>query len=103
MPEAKLIRSLCAFSDDEQQATLQRAQDAAAQLSRKRDKNQAKADQRKPVWEDPDDDTKEVEIARRNRLRKLRENEDEMKVSGAVMPLILVQFFMGVISQDVAV
>lgn len=36
----------------------------------------------RPVWEDPDDETLEVDIAAVNRLRKLRASESEVILSG---------------------
>ena len=37
---------------------------------------------RRPAWEDPDDGEVSVEVASKNRLRKLREREDEAVLSG---------------------
>lgn len=37
---------------------------------------------RRPAWEDPDDEMEEVDIAGRDRLRKLRQAEDETTVTG---------------------
>jgi U3 small nucleolar RNA-associated protein 18 len=41
------------------------------------------AEGRRPVWEDPDDATATVNVASRNRLRKLRQTEGEAVLSGA--------------------
>jgi hypothetical protein len=38
---------------------------------------------RRPVWEDPDDASQAVNVAGRNRLRKLRRSEDESVLTGA--------------------
>lgn len=42
----------------------------------------APAAQRRPVWEDEEDETVEVNIAGRNRLRKLRQTEEETVLTG---------------------
>ncbi len=41
---------------------------------------------RRPVWEDPDDASQAVNVAGRNRLRKLRRSEDEGVLTGARAP-----------------
>lgn len=43
----------------------------------------AAAAPKRPVWDDPDDALVEVNVASRNRLRKLRQAEEEVVLSGA--------------------
>lgn len=43
---------------------------------------QESAAKRRPVWEDEDDEEVQVNIAGRNRLRKLRQTEEETVVTG---------------------
>lgn len=47
------------------------------------------AAQQRAVWEDDEDEAVEVNIAGRNRLRKLRQTEEETLVSGTKPPICL--------------
>ena len=53
----------------------------SARLEQRR-RDGALASTRRAVWADPEDAITEVEVAGRNRLRKLRQSEEEEKLSG---------------------
>lgn len=65
-----------AHDSEQPDADLQIQQDQLRQTSG------ARASTRRPVWEDPADAEKQVEVAGRNRLRKLRQTEEEQHLSG---------------------
>lgn len=44
---------------------------------------QQRGAERRPVWEDPDDEDTQINVASQNRLRKLRETEEDIILSGS--------------------